>query len=113
MRMHEKSQQEWLKRLDECIRMHIGNFNLNIDEIARCVHISSRQLSRRCKIITGQTPNERIQQLRLEKAHELLSTYPKPTVSQVALQIGYKNQDYFSALFKSYFGYSPSKVLSK
>jgi transcriptional regulator GlxA family with amidase domain len=56
---------------------------------------------------TGEAPAEYHLNLRLEKACELLRD-TNQSVRQIAEDIGFKNQNHFSAFFKRKTGHSPS-----
>lgn len=57
---------------------------------------------------THQTPSQFIHQVRLERANELLRE-GKLNVTQVAYEVGYSSQSYFSKMYQEYYGYSPKK----
>ena len=58
--------------------------------------------------IYNMPPSTWLRQRRLEKAHELLLNTTM-TVTDVCYTLGFENLAHFSRLFKSRFGYSPSK----
>ena len=65
-------------------------------------HLS--QLIRRC---TGKTYSELVQERRMERAKELLG-YSEKAVMDIAIEVGYSDQFYFSKLFKRLWGMSPN-----
>jgi len=66
---------------------------------------------------TGVSPTEYLTKLRVEKAKELLETKPGLLIREVAALVGYKDQYYFSKLFKKSTGLWPTlyqeEILSK
>lgn len=58
--------------------------------------------------VTGTTPRQYIQSLRLEHARDLLLDTDQ-SVTQIAGQCGYSDSFYFSRCFKNYFGASPQQ----
>jgi len=58
---------------------------------------------------TGQTINDFITEIRMMKAKEYLKQEDQ-NVSSVAFLCGYRDQYYFSRVFKKYFGLPPSKM---
>lgn len=73
--------------------------------------MSERQLFRKIKKQTGKTPNEYIQESRLQKARQLIYSGQFETLKEVTQQIGYKRVDYFSNLFEKRFGIRPLTIL--
>jgi len=67
-------------------------------------------LHRRIKQHIGQTPNQYIKILRLNKAYQLLESSPNTSIKKVAFDVGFKDVVYFSRQFKQYFGKLPSEV---
>ena len=61
---------------------------------------------------TGKTLNAYITEIRMEKAKELLKD-SRFKLYEVANQLGYKDANYFSTLFKRYTGCTPSKFMEK
>ena len=66
------------------------------------------KLFTKLKGITGQTPNEFIQNVRLKKAASLLSNNPEHNISDITYMLGFSTPKYFTKCFKEQFGVSPS-----
>jgi AraC-like DNA-binding protein len=81
--------------------------NLSIDEIAGQLFVSKDYLRHLFKHYTGQSPMRAIVASRIEHAKKLLSNPELPIVT-VAEMSGFEDPYYFSRLFKSYAGKSPS-----
>ncbi|WP_339318503.1 AraC family transcriptional regulator [Paenibacillus sp. FSL R10-2734] len=79
---------------------------LSVAELAASLHMSYGHLSRQYKKLTGLTIVERMNQIRLEKAAELLRL-PDALVSESAEQAGFSDLSYFSRAFKKHYGLSP------
>ncbi|WP_175406518.1 AraC family transcriptional regulator [Bacillus sp. FJAT-27264] len=79
---------------------------LSVAELAASLHMSYGHLSRQYKKLTGHTIVERMNQIRLEKAAELLRL-PDTLVSESAEQAGFADLSYFSRAFKKRYGQSP------
>jgi AraC-like DNA-binding protein/mannose-6-phosphate isomerase-like protein (cupin superfamily) len=79
---------------------------LSVAELAASLHMSYGHLSRQYKKLTGHTIVERMNQIRLEKAAELLRL-PDALVSESAEQAGFADLSYFSRAFKKHYGLSP------
>lgn len=81
--------------------------NLQINDIAKEVFLSSTYMCLLFKQETGETINEFMTKVRIEKAKELLSD-PRNKFYEVCYQVGYSDPSYFSKLFKKYVGLTPS-----
>ena len=60
-------------------------------------------------MIVGVSPLEYVHRLRLEEAYRLLSDSSR-NVSEVAMEVGFDDANYFSRLFRKKMGMSPSLV---
>lgn len=80
---------------------------ISISQYAAAHHISTCWFIRSFRALTGQTPLQYIQTVRMDNAAILLrqSQY---TVSEVAAMVGVEDPLYFSNLFKKHKGLSPS-----
>ncbi|SDC16265.1 two-component system, response regulator YesN [Paenibacillus sp. UNCCL117] len=81
--------------------------NLQINDIAKEVFLSPTYMCLLYKQETGETINEFMTKVRIEKAKELLSD-PRNKFYEVCFQVGYADPSYFSKLFKKYVGLTPS-----
>ncbi|MDD9271354.1 response regulator [Paenibacillus sp. GCM10023248] len=81
--------------------------NLQINDIAKEVFLSSTYMCLLFKQETGETINEFMTKVRIEKAKALLSD-PRNKFYEVCFQVGYSDPSYFSKLFKKYVGLTPS-----
>ena len=76
--------------------------------LADQVHLSKNYLSSLFKRHTGQTLNDYITSVRLQKASELLRTHGC-YIYEAADRVGYKDVAYFSKLFKQQYGCTPAE----
>ncbi len=79
---------------------------ITIQTLADQMFMTPNYLSLLFKKNTGQTINEYITKVRMEKAMELLRN-PSIRVFEVSQLVGYKNSDYFTKIFKRYTGIKP------
>lgn len=82
--------------------------SLTVDKIAKIVHLSSSQFSRRFKKQTGTSPYDYILSVRLTKAKELLKNTSLP-ISEIAYRTGFASDSNFIYFFKKQEGISPLK----
>ena len=93
------------------IREHYHR-QISIDELAELAHLSVSALERRFKKHLAKTPNQFINEVRLENARKLLIETQLP-ISQVAYQCGFSEPSYFSKQFRRLFGEIPSQMRSQ
>jgi AraC-like DNA-binding protein len=81
--------------------------DLALDDIARRVASSRRQLQRAYKEIGDTTFREHLTAVRMERAAELLASRSL-TVRDVARRVGYRQPAQFAKAFRRHHGMSPS-----
>lgn len=91
--------QIWLER-------HLASPIL-LEQLAEQFGLSLRNLIRRFKDATEQTPMQYLQELRIEKAKLLLES-SQTAFDQITLQVGYEDGNSFRRLFKQRVGLAPS-----
>ncbi len=102
---------QWLETFETYIRQNLSNEMVNIPDLARQFTMSESTLLRQLKLITGLTPAKYLQEMRQDKARQLLEHRVYNSVSQVAREVGYQDTRSFSRSFKKRFGKSPSEYL--
>lgn len=85
---------------------------LSIDSLALKFNMSSRTFIRKFTAITGNTPLEYIQRVRMEAAKRLLEK-GKLTVEQVCITVGYSDFGFFRNIFKRLTGLTPQEYKRK
>lgn len=81
---------------------------LALADLANLVHLSASHLSRLFKMETGLSPGEFLIRLRMERAHELLTTRFE-SIKEVMATVGYGNKSNFVRHFKRFYGFAPSE----
>jgi len=109
--IHSPAQQIWLAHLEKVVLENINNHLLSVEWLADEMAMSRRQLLRRIKELTALTAQEYINEVKLNKAKQLLEEGNVASVKEVALQVNFNNISYFSTQFKNRFGKSPSAYL--
>jgi AraC family transcriptional regulator, regulatory protein of adaptative response / methylphosphotriester-DNA alkyltransferase methyltransferase len=84
---------------------------LSLDDIARRVASSRRQLQRAYAEIGGTTFRDHLTRVRMQKAAEMLSTRAL-TVREVAHRVGYRQPAQFAKAFRRQLGVAPSDFRS-
>lgn len=85
------------------------NERLSIDDIAKNAYLSPVQLYRVFKKITGLSPIQYHERLKLKESLNLLQHSRK--ISDVAFDLGYNNYETFSRAFKKIYSFTPSDFL--
>ena len=80
---------------------------ISLEDIADHVKLSSFYFSRFYKKETGQNFTDRLAQIRIDHARELLR-HEELSVKMVAYLVGYQEPNYFSRIFKRISGYTAS-----
>lgn len=101
-----KTDEEFLVKLNEIIEKNIENSDFAVDDLAKEIGISSSGLFAKIKQVSGVTPNKLILSMRLKKAAELLSE-KRYRVNEVCYKVGFNNPSYFAKCFQKQFGKLP------
>ncbi|HEX6889142.1 MAG TPA: ATP-binding protein, partial [Chryseolinea sp.] len=102
----------FIKKVMERIEVHLSDSSFSVEVLADEVAMSTIQVYRKLKAITGQTPNDLIRNVRLERAASLLDQHAG-NVADVAYMVGFNNLSYFAKCFKDKFHQKPSEYLKK
>lgn len=97
-----------IEDMKKYIEDNYSNPNLSLESVANIVDLSSGYLGKLFKNITSLSFNDYLNNLRLEKAKELLCTTSEPA-SKICEKVGIYNITYFSTLFKKTYGITPSQ----
>ena len=85
---------------------------LSVNTLSQKSGISTKQLYRRIKALTGMPVVAYIRDLRLKKAASLLAT-GNFTVSEVMYMVGFSSASYFTRCFREEYGVTPSAYNDK
>jgi len=103
---------EFLKSVRKLLEKHLGNPDFNVKELSDELQMSTTQLYRKIKSLTGFSPVEFLRITRLHKAHDLLALQ-KYSIKEVCFQTGFNNLSYFVKCFREYFGVTPANYRDK
>lgn len=84
------------------------NESLSLDDVSKAIGFNSAYFSYLFKKETGKTFSEYLTEVRIEQAKRLL-TSTDTGVYEIAYQVGYKDEKYFSRLFRKITGLRPSE----
>lgn len=106
----ELSKQEYIARINR-VMDHIGrNLDkpINLSGMAGIASFSPYHFHRIFTIIVGETPNNFLSRVKLEKSAQLLCDELKTPVSDIAFRCGFINASSFSRAFRGHFGVTTS-----
>ncbi|GAA3411328.1 response regulator [Paenibacillus hodogayensis] len=99
-----------IKQVKSWVSQHYGE-DISFQEIAQSLYVGRTYLSHLFKRVTGETFSQYLMHYRIAKATELLRT-KQYMVYEVSQMVGYQNPTYFSQVFKSVNGYSPTDCMN-
>jgi DNA-binding response OmpR family regulator len=96
----------FLKRINEVICNNLANSQFGVEAFASEFGLSRITLHKKLLALVGESPGELIRRIRLNCAADLIKN-SNHNISEIALEVGYKNPSHFSEAFKNQFGTSP------
>lgn len=90
------------------IENEMDNSELNVKLLSDKMKMSTTNLYRKIKSLTGETATEFIRNIRLKKASELLKN-EQLNISEVMYMVGFTHHSYFTKCFKDLHGVSPKE----
>lgn len=110
----EARDEVWLKNIESAAKTALDKgLPLQVGYLVDAAAMSERQFFREIKRLTGLTPNQYIQEVRLQKARHLLQHRAYGTLSEVAYAVGFETPTYFTRVFEQHFGKHPSEYLNR
>ncbi|OSY89525.1 hypothetical protein WH52_02515 [Tenacibaculum holothuriorum] len=100
-----------IEKAIKIISKNLTKENFSVEELAKELNYSTRQLSRIFSKTVGLSPVKFILEQRLKKAYLLLKEHSTARVSEVQYQVGINHASYFNKKFKERFGISPSELI--
>jgi len=102
-----KLDRKFINEFTAIVESNLSNENFAVEHICKEIGISRVQLYRKVKALIGYNVNDYILTIRLQKAKFLLVN-DQVSISEIAFKVGFSSQAYFSTVFKSKFGLTPS-----
>ena len=102
---------EFIEKVLSYINENMDDTDLSVESLAVELNLSRSQLYRKIKTLTGQTVNEFLRKIRLQRAKKLLES-GSVTVGEVCCKVGFSSPSYFTKCFKAYFGILPTDIES-
>ena len=104
--------QNFIQRAIEIVEANLDKDVLDVNFLCSEMAIGRRVFFYKMKSITGQTPNDFIQNIRLKKAAWIILNVPNKQISEISEELGYNSVSYFGKCFKAKFGVFPSAYRS-
>jgi signal transduction histidine kinase/ligand-binding sensor domain-containing protein/DNA-binding response OmpR family regulator len=103
---------EFIQKVLGYISENMSDSDLSVEVLASQLNLSRSQLYRKIKSLTGQTVNEFLRKIRIQKAKQILET-GNSNISEVCYKVGFSSPSYFTKCFKAHFGILPTEVKVK
>jgi len=102
---------DYLARINRAIDTIVGDLAqpLSLRAVSEASGFSPFHFHRVFKAVVGETPNQFVKRLRLERALYLMSHSPRWSLTDVALHCGFSSSSDFSRSFKLHFGQAPRR----
>lgn len=101
-------EQSFITKMNDIIKKNVENPKFSVEDLADKLGVSRVQLYRKVKAIIGINISDHINNVKLEKAAELLKAN-EMNISEIAYSLGFSSPNYFSTAFKNKFGISPKE----
>ena len=82
---------------------------ISLRDVAGALNVNSAYLSRLFKRYTGKTIVDFINELKMERAKEMIEEGGQ-SLKEISYNLGFQNYNYFYRLFKKVYGISPSDL---
>lgn len=100
---------EFINNVLNYIHDNISDEKLNVENLAGELLLSRSKLYRKIKALTGDTANEFIRKIRLNKAKQLIEN-SEYTIGEICYKVGFSSPSYFTKCFKDHFGTLPTDL---
>lgn len=104
-------EQSFITKMNDIIKKNVEDPKFSVEDLAYKLGVSRVQLYRKVKAIIGINISDHINNVKLEKAAELLKSNSM-NISEIAYALGFSSPNYFSTAFKNKFGISPKEYKS-
>ncbi len=103
-------EEQFLKKVLSIIEKQIADPDLDVQHLEGELAMSSTQLYRKLKALTGKGGNELIRSIRLQRAQQYLSKGGQQ-IAEIAYLVGFNDASYFIRAFKKEYGMSPGEFM--
>ncbi len=104
---HNSLDQEFMEKVMGIVELNIDKEEFTVDILASEMNTGRNKVYSKIKGITGLTPNDFIQNVKLKKAANCLKNNLELSIADIAYRFGFGTPQYFSKCFKKSFGLAP------
>jgi AraC-like DNA-binding protein len=108
----DSNTEKFLRSLMDYFEKEWNNPALNVEKLSVGLGLSKSQANRKLRSLTAKSPNQFIQEIRLQKSIAAIKLNDK-TISEIAYDSGFASPTYFSRAFKKRFGISPKEFATE
>ncbi len=99
-------------RVEATVARNLADADFGVEQLARALAFSRRQLLREVQRVTGQSPSDLLRARRMEEGHRLLVEGEVSTVGEAAAHVGL-SLPYFSRTYTAWYKRAPSDLLRR
>lgn len=103
--------EKFVYKASQVVNRYLSDSSFGVEELAEDLNLSRSQLYRKIKSSTGLSPNEFINEIRLQLAADRIRR-KTDNITRISYSVGFNEQSYFSKKFRKRFGVSPSDYCS-
>jgi len=113
IRILKRREESFLNRLIVCCETMSAKPNFKVSTLGMELGLGRSQLYRKMMRLSGKSPSTFIREYKLRRAIGLLHEHMHGSISQIAVESGFKSPTYFSRCFNDRFGILPSKYIQQ
>ncbi|MEE9302398.1 MAG: ATP-binding protein, partial [Thiotrichaceae bacterium] len=103
-----KREAAFLDSLQKYVRENISDADIKVSDLAQAVFMSERSLSRKLKVLTGDTPKKMLLIIRLDYAKDLLHS-TDDSITHLSYRAGFADASHFTRSFKAHCSMTPTE----
>lgn len=107
----DSQEDKFIRQLVKIVEDNMSDPDFGIQQLCAEIRYPYQQVYRKIKMLTGESLNEFIRNIRLKRAAQYLSSTDL-RVSEVMYKVGFNSHSYFTKCYKEYFGVPPTEHYS-
>ena len=102
----------FLNKLTDCVYLMLnGHQTVDVDAVASKLCMSYGQLNRKLTALTGYTPAQYIQRIKVQKAQRMLLAHPELDFNSIAERCGFSDYSNFVRAFRKVLDLTPTQFV--